>query len=60
MAEAQRSAFSANLQQLEKAIEDDDDEAAKSAVFGLANLLFYTFDRIADALEASKKQRRIG
>ena len=51
MSDSQRSAFAANVGQLSKAIEANDDTAGKSAVIGLATLLFYELDRIADALE---------
>lgn len=55
MAQAQRDAWNANMGQLVNAIPADDEEAQKSAVFGLANLLFFQLDRIADSLEMMAK-----
>lgn len=52
MAESQRSAFRANVMQLAKAFEANDDEAGKAAVEGIANLVFHDLDRIADAFES--------
>jgi hypothetical protein len=51
MAEAQRSAFNANTQQLVRAIKDKDENLAVESITGLANLLFYDLDRFVDAVE---------
>lgn len=51
MAESQRSAFAANLSQLAAAKSADDDGAGLEAALGIARLLFFQLDRIADALE---------
>ncbi len=64
MAESQRSAFRANMEQLDAAFAADDDKAGRSAVKGLASLLFYDLDRAVDALEriadAAEKGARRG
>lgn len=61
MAEAQRSAFRANIAQLAKTVEGNDDEAGKAALAGLANLIFHDLDRIADAFEriAEAQEKRV-
>lgn len=40
------------MQQLVQAMDRDDDEAARAAIQGLANLAFHDLDRIADAFES--------
>lgn len=51
MAESQRSAFAADIEQLARAIETGDDALSKETVKGIGRLLFFQLDRIADALE---------
>lgn len=51
MAEAQLKAFDHGVDQLIKALAADSEEAGRGAVIGLARLVFFELDRIADALE---------